>query len=670
MAVLKYKDPQGNWQTLDTGSGSVSSVEITSLPYGSEPTARITAGVLYIGWPDGVPIDSVITDESDNPVTSAAIYQALQQTPGMAPVQSVNNKTGAVVLDAQDVGAYEKPASGIPASDLAAGVIPDVPVQDVQVDGQSVVDGQGVADIPLGELADRKADVIIASASGAVASFSDGADNAPVKSLIVGIEPVQEGSGDPSPDNVRPISGWTGANISHSGADTTNPTVYPITFPSSAGTVYGGSLTVNEDGTGQLVVETKKITVTSFTAAWRQTNTAYAVYLAVPDGNHITPDDKRHLMVSNEFVYSSSSYLKMNPYEYGGGSGANTTFSFALPKTITSLAEANAWAAANPIEFTYYLTTPLTYSLTAAQIITLFGQNNIWADTGAVSVDYCADTKTYVDDAVPAVPVQDVQVNGVSVLQNGVANVPAASSSAYGVAKVFEALGVDMANGFLMISPAEPQYIRQGTHERKAIVPKYQHEAAFYGLCKAAGADMASSSNPVGTYTDAAKVAIQKMLGIYEAPWELIREDTVTNATEADINITVDGNGESFELTDVYLQVWMPQQETQASIGDYGTVRFYYNDSNYITSQMGTWTQAASASDRFGQVLLTNENGAIKNIVTINATKYSAVNLVGRTNVIDNDALMKIGTFTFTKSVIKKVTGTLKYKLYGKRKWN
>ena len=44
MAVLKYKDPQGNWQTLDTGSGSVSSVEITELPYGSEPTARITAG--------------------------------------------------------------------------------------------------------------------------------------------------------------------------------------------------------------------------------------------------------------------------------------------------------------------------------------------------------------------------------------------------------------------------------------------------------------------------------------------------------------------------------------------------------------------------------------------------------------------------------------------------
>ncbi len=47
-----------------------------------------------------------------------------------------------------------------------------------------------------------------------VASFSDGADGIPVKALTVNITPVQSGSGDPSPDNVRPISGWTGANVS------------------------------------------------------------------------------------------------------------------------------------------------------------------------------------------------------------------------------------------------------------------------------------------------------------------------------------------------------------------------------------------------------------------------------------------------------------------------
>lgn len=48
----------------------------------------------------------------------------------------------------------------------------------------------------------------LASASGAVAHFVDGADGLPLKSLVVNIEPKQEGTGDPSPDNVRPISGW------------------------------------------------------------------------------------------------------------------------------------------------------------------------------------------------------------------------------------------------------------------------------------------------------------------------------------------------------------------------------------------------------------------------------------------------------------------------------
>ena len=54
------------------------------------------------------------------------------------------------------------------------------------------------------------------SASGAVATFSDGVD-LPLKSLLVNIEPVQSGTGDPSPDNVRPISGWNGVKVTRCG---------------------------------------------------------------------------------------------------------------------------------------------------------------------------------------------------------------------------------------------------------------------------------------------------------------------------------------------------------------------------------------------------------------------------------------------------------------------
>lgn len=57
----------------------------------------------------------------------------------------------------------------------------------------------------------------IDNAPVAIASFDDGADSIPVKKLVANIEPVQTGSGDPSPDNVRPISGWTGAKINRAG---------------------------------------------------------------------------------------------------------------------------------------------------------------------------------------------------------------------------------------------------------------------------------------------------------------------------------------------------------------------------------------------------------------------------------------------------------------------
>lgn len=63
-----------------------------------------------------------------------------------------------------------------------------------------------------------KADVVVSSAEpGDVVSFDDGADNVPVKELVVGVEPVQSGSGDPSPTNIRPISGWTGVEVYQKG---------------------------------------------------------------------------------------------------------------------------------------------------------------------------------------------------------------------------------------------------------------------------------------------------------------------------------------------------------------------------------------------------------------------------------------------------------------------
>ena len=52
--------------------------------------------------------------------------------------------------------------------------------------------------------------------SGSVVTFTAKRARA-VKSLTAAIEPVQSGNGDPSPENVRPISGWDAVNVVRTG---------------------------------------------------------------------------------------------------------------------------------------------------------------------------------------------------------------------------------------------------------------------------------------------------------------------------------------------------------------------------------------------------------------------------------------------------------------------
>lgn len=55
----------------------------------------------------------------------------------------------------------------------------------------------------------------------AIASFiGDGRD---LVRLVVGIDLVQSGSGDPSPDNVRPITGWTECKVTRTGKNLLDP---------------------------------------------------------------------------------------------------------------------------------------------------------------------------------------------------------------------------------------------------------------------------------------------------------------------------------------------------------------------------------------------------------------------------------------------------------------
>ena len=142
--------------------------------------------------------------------------------------------------------------------------------------------------------------------------------------------------------------------------------------------------------------------------------------------------------------------------------------------------------------------------------------NNQILGTVIDSIQEELDKKANVSD-IPEVPVQDIQINGTSILNNNVANIPVADANNLGAVKIRigdNGLRID-GNGFLTTYPAMPVDIKTGIHQQRQPAVNRQHESTFYGLAKAAGADMKDiADTTVGAYPDAQKEAIQSMLGI------------------------------------------------------------------------------------------------------------------------------------------------------------
>jgi len=118
-------------------------------------------------------------------------------------------------------------------------------------------------------------------------------------------------------------------------------------------------------------------------------------------------------------------------------------------------------------------------------------------------------------DDLPADPVTDVQVNGTSVVNQGVAEIPIAAYNQLGLASTNPNYGIGASGGRLITAQPSETQIKNADSAYRPITPANQHLATFYGLAKVASdTTQSASSNPVGTYTDDAKKAILSMLGV------------------------------------------------------------------------------------------------------------------------------------------------------------
>ena len=195
----------------------------------------------------------------------------------------------------------------------------------------------------------------------------------PLVSLEVPFTPIQEGSGDPSPSNIRPIVPWNGLTVYHSGADTSEYTETDISFPSP---VYGGTLdAVSGVLTVEWVLISKKWSEWDvdevLTNVTRKTITLpkqQDMYVQRGEGNS-------KVNVTNVYLNSNSS----DTVHYYINQRGNVLYAF-LP---------NDFDGETVVQFSAKLITPYDIQLTPAQITALIGNNTIWSDAdGSMTAVY------------------------------------------------------------------------------------------------------------------------------------------------------------------------------------------------------------------------------------------------------------------------------------------
>lgn len=275
---------------------------------------------------------------------------------------------------------------------------------------------------------------ITKSANDSIASFSDGGDELPVKSLKVNIVPKQSGSGDPSPSNVRPISGWDAVIISSSpyGGSYPNPITGKNLYKASNDTVNtlvpchitaGANFTVSCDGISRpgfryynkdkvLIDYWSSLASTasdgrkyrSITAVASKGDTEYIEIYGATDG-------VKDIMVelgstpSPYEPYGESTTISLNQTVYGGVldvvSGKLTAFPYYSSYNGQTLN--GEWICDRAV-YSQGVTPPTgsqvvdmsgtgsELTLTPTEVKTLLGSNNIWSDSGTVEVEYRADS--------------------------------------------------------------------------------------------------------------------------------------------------------------------------------------------------------------------------------------------------------------------------------------
>lgn len=221
--------------------------------------------------------------------------------------------------------------------------------------------------------------------------------------VVSQIVPVQEGEGEPSPDNVRPIKGWDSATLSHNSA--------PITLQFGQ-TIYGGTL----DWTTGVLTVTWGVhrfnTSDTVSGNWQATDTSMGAIIGITSAGAVLPETAD--VISNVLCASLKTVSYGNIF---GGDISDTAISLVWGGTANSVAvrlplnlasSANGiknWLTDNGVEMVYELAEPITIQLTPQEILSISGVNTIYTDTGDTSVSGRADPSAVINNLAQRIAV-------------------------------------------------------------------------------------------------------------------------------------------------------------------------------------------------------------------------------------------------------------------------
>ena len=209
----------------------------------------------------------------------------------------------------------------------------------------------------------------------------------PITELIISIEPTQEGTGTPTPDNVRNFVDRTSAKLFVSPSNSqSDAIVYNISWVED-GTIYGGTINLltGEITKTHTIIRACEVAsaITSISTRESDESTAFWYYYSDILSYADVYNSKCNMasLLDPTIPFANGNINQYSAYSAYPSSFAMRFSSSLVGTTKTTIMQ---YFENNPIYFYFKLKVEQVYSIDEYKINTLLGENKIWCDCGEI----------------------------------------------------------------------------------------------------------------------------------------------------------------------------------------------------------------------------------------------------------------------------------------------